>query len=203
MLIPPKNAWPPRLECSRALVLRGIHEEAAVHGQPEHRGSEGGGGRCPRAEALPDERPQVGYVLQAAGQVRGHGRPVDDPDEGAGGGEPVPEEAVRRRAAQRRPAAGVSRKKTVRPAHRRTLAQHAVHTKRTTIEHASRTIGISEPCYRHQGASRRGGRRGGVLVCAPHDHVSHAWIRAVFSVSAEREAVRVETQTSIPRVPGA
>jgi putative transposase len=39
----------------------------------------------------------------------------------------------------------------VRPAQRRALAQHAVQTKRTTIEHACRTFGISETCYRHQG----------------------------------------------------
>lgn len=29
--------------------------------------------------------------------------------------------------------------------------QHAVQTKRTTIQHAYRTFGISETCYRHQG----------------------------------------------------
>jgi putative transposase len=39
----------------------------------------------------------------------------------------------------------------VRPAQRRALAQHAVQTKRTTIEQACRTFGISDTCYRHQG----------------------------------------------------
>ena len=39
----------------------------------------------------------------------------------------------------------------VRPAQRRALAQHAVQTQRTTIQHACITFGISEPCYRHQG----------------------------------------------------
>lgn len=39
----------------------------------------------------------------------------------------------------------------VRPAQRRALAWHAVQTKRTTIQHACRTFGISETCYRHPG----------------------------------------------------
>ncbi len=39
----------------------------------------------------------------------------------------------------------------VRPAQRRALAEHAVQTKRTTIQHACRTFGISEACYWHQG----------------------------------------------------
>jgi putative transposase len=78
-------------------------------------------------------------------------RLFDDPDEGAGGGEAAPQEAIRRRAAQSRPAAGVPRKKMVRLAQRCALAQHAVQTKRTTIEHACRTFGISQTCYRHQG----------------------------------------------------
>lgn len=39
----------------------------------------------------------------------------------------------------------------VRPAQRRALALHAVQTKRTTIQHACRTFGISETCYRHSG----------------------------------------------------
>lgn len=39
----------------------------------------------------------------------------------------------------------------VRPAPRRALARHAVETERTTIQHACRTFGISETCYRHQG----------------------------------------------------
>lgn len=52
-------------------------------------------------------------------------------------------------------------KKMVRPAQRRALAQHAVQTNRTTIQHACVTFGISETCYRHQG--RRGlGRAGAV-----------------------------------------
>ena len=42
-------------------------------------------------------------------------------------------------------------KRMVRPAQRRALAQHTVQTKRTTIQHACRTYGISETCYRHQG----------------------------------------------------
>lgn len=39
----------------------------------------------------------------------------------------------------------------VRPAQRRTLAQHAVQTARTTIRHACATFAISETCYRYQG----------------------------------------------------
>jgi putative transposase len=39
----------------------------------------------------------------------------------------------------------------VRPAQRRALAQHAVPTQQTTIQHAGVTFGISETCYRHQG----------------------------------------------------
>jgi hypothetical protein len=56
---------------------------------------------------VPDARHQFDNVIQVAGQVRGHGRLVDDPNEAAKGGETAPEEAVRPRAAQRRPAAGV------------------------------------------------------------------------------------------------
>lgn len=41
--------------------------------------------------------------------------------------------------------------KVVRPAPRRTLAQHAVQTARTTIRHACATFAISETCYRYQG----------------------------------------------------
>jgi putative transposase len=67
-------------------------------------------------------------------EVWWHGRVADAPDEGAGGRKPAAEEAVR----------GC-------PAQRRALAQHAVQTKRPTIQHASRTFGISETCYRHQG----------------------------------------------------
>lgn len=39
----------------------------------------------------------------------------------------------------------------VRPAPRRALARHAVESERTTIQHACRTFGISETCYRHRG----------------------------------------------------
>ena len=38
-----------------------------------------------------------------------------------------------------------------RPAQRRALAQHAVQTARTTIQHACVTFAISETCYRYQG----------------------------------------------------
>ena len=41
--------------------------------------------------------------------------------------------------------------KMVRPPQRRALAPHAVQTKRTTVQHARRTFGISDTCYRHQG----------------------------------------------------
>jgi putative transposase len=36
-----------------------------------------------------------------------------------------------------------------RPAQRRALAQQAVHTRRTTIQHACATFAISETCYRY------------------------------------------------------
>jgi putative transposase len=39
--------------------------------------------------------------------------------------------------------------KMVMPAQRRALAQYVVNTKRTTIQHAYRTFGISETRYRH------------------------------------------------------
>ena len=39
----------------------------------------------------------------------------------------------------------------VRPAQRRALAQQAVETERTSVQHACRTFGISETCYRHPG----------------------------------------------------
>jgi putative transposase len=39
----------------------------------------------------------------------------------------------------------------VRPAQRRALAQHAVQSARTTIQHACATFAISETCYRYQG----------------------------------------------------
>ncbi len=53
------------------------------------------------------------------------------------------------------------------------------------------------------GSPRRRGRRSRRLAAAPNDDVSHVGVRVVLSVSAEREAVRVEPQTRLPGVSGA
>src|SRR5690606_39734788 len=112
--------------------------------------AQAGRGRYARAGFVPRARHQLGDVLQVAQQGRRHGGVHGRPYEGAGGREPAPEEDVRRRPAQCRPAEGSARKKMVRPSLRREMARTAVEGGRTSIRHACQTFEVSETCYRYQ-----------------------------------------------------
>ena len=126
------------------------------------------------------------------------------PAQGAGGGEPAAEEDVRRGAAQGGDRPGGDRKKVVRPSRRREMAKQAVE--RQGGEHSAARAGLcdqrdllplSSPSSRTENARDR--RLADPLDAQP----AQLGLRAVLSVPAQRQRLRLEPQAGVPDLPGA